>query len=87
MSARALLIQVIEFLDLRVKDPDRWPALEALLEKALTEDRQAIWDQIHVKCAEEVAHWNPEGHDLPRQQARAQEAAEIDAWAKQMEKR
>ena len=39
-SSRVLLLALIEFLDLSEKDPERWPALETILDTALKAQRR-----------------------------------------------
>ena len=42
-SSRALLITLIDFLALSERDPERWPALETVLHRALADERQRVW--------------------------------------------
>ena len=53
---------------------------------ALAARERAVWLEVQAWCEKEVKHWNPAPENaavLTRQQARAQEAAEIGAWCRQ----
>ena len=51
-ESRVLLEALIYFLDLRVKDPEQWPALETILHKALHDAEQRVWDRIITEMVE-----------------------------------
>ena len=44
-ESRVLLEALIYFLDLRVKDPEQWPALETILTAALEARERAVWEE------------------------------------------
>ena len=59
--------------------------VEPLLAAALAARERAVWEEVAQWCDQEVQRWNPAPENavaLTRQQARAQEAAEIAAWCR-----
>lgn len=56
-----------------------------LIMAALAARERAVWEEVAQWCDQEVQRWNPAPENavaLTRQQARAQEAAEIAAWCR-----
>ena len=47
-SSRALLITPIDFLALSERDPERWPALETVLHRALANEEQRVWEEVET---------------------------------------
>ena len=45
-ESRVLLEALIYFLDLRVKDPEQWPALETILHNALHDAERADYEEV-----------------------------------------
>ena len=45
VESRVLLEALIYFLDLKVKDPEHWPALETILHKALAQREREVWEE------------------------------------------
>jgi hypothetical protein len=53
-ESRVLLVTLIDFLALSEKDPEKWPALETILYRAMHEAEARVWEEA-ANLAHEIA--------------------------------